>query len=143
MAPVLAGRAADRPTTRVRDGTGPLAMTLIVLGFVVVWLAAVVIALRLMMLPADAAGRLYVVFPPATGPDQAFSSILEAGGRPVGPALGSWTWEAFGEEPGFVARLEDQGALVALRTTPLGIPLAGCLGVLRSPEQRPGFTPGL
>ena len=89
-----------------------------------------------LFLPACAAST-------GTGPDEAWRAILAAGGRPVGPALGSWSWEAHGERPGLVGRLERQGALVAFRTTPLGIPLAGCLGIPKTPEQRPGFTPGL
>lgn len=125
------------------DGTGPLAMTLIVIGFVAIWAGAVLLAARLMMLPGDAAGRLYVVFPPATAADGAYMAIVRAGGAPIGPAIGSWSWEAHGDEPGFVARLEDEGALVVFRTSPLGIPLAGCLGIAEAPEQRPGFTPGL
>ena len=125
------------------DGTGPVAVTLIVLGFVLIWLAAMLLAVRLLMLPADARGRLYVVFPPGTDAAQAFDAIVRAGGRPIGPAIGAWSWEAFGERAGFVRRLEDAGALVAFRTTPVGIPLAGCLGITRTPEQRPAFTPGL
>jgi hypothetical protein len=128
---------------RYRDGTGPWAMALIVLGFVLLWLGAIVLAGRLMMLPDEADGRLYAVFPPTTGGDAAYMAIIEAGGRPIGPALGTWSWEAHGETPGFVGRLEEEGAVVAFRTSPFGIPLAGCLGIPRTPEQRPGFTPGL
>ncbi len=128
---------------RCHDGTGPIATTLIVTGFVLLWIGAVLVAVRLMMLGPEADGRLYVVFPPTTGADQAYMAIVRAGGRPIGTALGNWSWEAHGGAPGFVGRLESEGALVAFRTSPLGIPLAGCLGVPEAPEQRPGFTPGL
>ncbi|HEX6141211.1 MAG TPA: hypothetical protein VFZ01_00710 [Geminicoccaceae bacterium] len=138
------GAGADgRARAGGRDGTGPLAMTLIVLGFVLIWLAAAALAVRLMMLPAEASGRLYVAFPPGTGEAGSYAMIVAAGGRPIGPALGGWSWEAYGEEAGFVGRLEDQGALVAFRTTPLGVPLAGCLGMFQPPERRPGLSPGL
>ena len=138
------GAGADgRARAGARDGTGPLAMTLIALGFVLIWAAAMALAVRLMMLPAEASGRLYVAFPPGTGEAGSYAMIVAAGGRPIGPALGGWSWEAYGEEAGFVGRLEDQGALVAFRTTPLGVPLAGCLGMFQLPERRPGFSPGL
>lgn len=135
--------AAPGASPAARDGTGPLAMALVLLGFVLIWLAAVALAIRLMMLPAEASGRLYVAFPPGTGEAGSYALIVAAGGRPIGPALGGWSWEAYGDEPGFVGRLEDQGALVAFRTTPLGVPLAGCLGMFQLPERRPGFSPGL
>ncbi|MDX1540448.1 MAG: hypothetical protein R3349_03500 [Geminicoccaceae bacterium] len=146
MPSLLDGRPAEgAPDWGGQDqaGTGPLAMTLIVAGFVLVWLAAIVLAARLMMLPAEASGRLFVVFPPGTAEDEAWRAIIDAGGRPVGAALGSWSWEAYADERGFAGRLDEQGALVSFRTSPLGIPLAGCLGVAKTPAQRPGFSPGL
>lgn len=134
---------AAPPRTIGQPGTGALAMALIVIGFVLVWLIAILVAVRLMMLPAEASGRLYVVFPPGTAGDEAYRAIISAGGRPIGAALGSWSWEAHGDGAGFAGRLSEQGALVAFRTSPLGIPLAGCLGIPKTPQQRPGFTPGL
>lgn len=124
-------------------GTGPVAMALIVVGFVVIWALAITLAVRILMLPAGASGRVFVIFPPGTGENHAWQAVIAAGGSPIGPAVGSWTFEAHGEDTGFVGRLHERGALAVLRESPFGMPLAGCLGSVQAPEMRPSLSPGL
>ena len=104
-------------------------------GVVLIWLAAVLFALRAAALPPGAAGTLFVVFPPGTPSAQAFASIVEAGGRPLRPAFGAWAWIAHADESGFVGRLEAEGALAAFPNAPLGAVLAGCLGIAVEPSE--------
>lgn len=99
-------------------------------GFLIAWLMAMALALRALTLPPEATGTVVVVFPPGLNEQAAFAAIVAAGGSPVRTALGTFTWIAHGEEPGFVARLETEGALAAFADIPIGITLAGCLGFI-------------
>jgi hypothetical protein len=98
----------------------------LIAGVALAWIAVVALTLRLTALPADATGKLFVLFPPGTTGAASFAAIVEAGGAPVRPTFGGWAWVAHAEEPGFVGRLEAAGALAAFRGAPTGIALAGC-----------------
>ena len=115
------GAARGRPSSR-----GGLALGLIA-GVALAWIAVVALTLRLTALPADASGKLLVLFPPSTSGASSFAAIIAAGGAPVRPTLGDWAWVAHAEDPGFVGRLEAAGALAAFRGVPTGMALAGCL----------------
>jgi hypothetical protein len=106
----------------------------LMLGVVVLWLAVVVVIVRAAALAADGAGKAFVIFPPGTAPAAAFAAIVDAGGAPIRPALGSWAWIAHDNAAGFVGRLETRGALAAFRGAPVGLSLAGCFGLAADPE---------
>jgi hypothetical protein len=95
-------------------------------GVVVLWAAVLAVILRVGALAAEDAGKVFVVFLPGTAPAEAFAAIVGAGGEPVRAALGDWAWIAHAEGPGFVGRLERNGALAAFRGAPVGLSLAGC-----------------
>jgi hypothetical protein len=104
------------------------------LGVVVLWLAVVALIVRAAALEPDDAGKVFVIFPPGTAPDDAFTTIVHAGGAPIRPALGQWAWIAHGDAAGFVGRLETRGAMAAFRGAPAGLSLAGCFGLAAEPE---------
>ncbi|MGH6944163.1 MAG: hypothetical protein ACREH6_08095, partial [Geminicoccaceae bacterium] len=93
-------------------------------GVLLVWLAAVLLALRTAALPPGATGTLFVVFLPGISSADAFASVVDAGGRPLRPAFGAWAWIVHADEAGFVGRLEANGALGAFPNAPLGAVLA-------------------
>jgi hypothetical protein len=106
-------------------GTGTGALALMV-GVVVLWTGVLAVILRVAALGPEDRGKVFVVFPPATAPAEAFAAIVAAGGEPVRAALGDWAWIAHAEDAGFVGRLEQNGALAAFRGGPVGLSLAGC-----------------
>lgn len=131
-------RAAGSGPRRLWGSKGGSAILLMV-GIALAWFAAVGLALRLAALPPDAAGKLFVVFLPGTSASASFAAIVGAGGAPVRPTLGEWAWVAYGEDAGFVGRLEAAGALIAFRGAPAGIALAGCFAF--APDEHAPFDP--
>jgi hypothetical protein len=123
--------AAGRP----RGGGFGIALALIA-GTALVYLAAMMLALRVLLLPAEESGRLFVLFPPGTSQSAAFSAIVAAGGEPIRPVVGSFGWAAHGVAEGFVGRLGGQGALAAFREAPAGLPLLGCFGMIGDQSDR-------
>jgi hypothetical protein len=120
----LAADAAQCASGHSRPGAGG-ALALMV-GVVVLWAGVLAVILRVGALGPEDGGKVFVVFPPATAPAEAFAAIVGAGGEPVRAALGGWGWIAHSEAPGFVGRLERNGALAAFRGAPVGLSLAGC-----------------
>ena len=119
-----AAAAVEAASGRGRTGArGALAL---MLGVVVLWAGLLAVILRVAALRPEDDGKVFVVFPPATAPAEAFGAIVAAGGEPVRAALGDWAWIAHAEGPGFVGRLERNGALAAFRGAPVGLSLAGC-----------------
>jgi hypothetical protein len=109
-----------------RRATGACAALAVMVGVVALWAAVLALILRAAALGPDDAGKVFVVFAPGTAPAEAFAAIVGAGGEPVRSALGDWAWIAHAEGPGFVGRLEQNGALAAFRGAPVGLSLAGC-----------------
>ena len=106
--------------------SGFASATLLMAGVVLGWLAILVLVLRLAALPPAASGKLLVLFTPGSSEPEAFTAILAAGGAPVRPVLGGLAWIAAANAPGFVARLQANGALAAYPGAPVGLTLAGC-----------------
>lgn len=122
-------------TVAFRSGAGHSGAALaLMIGVVVLWLAFVALIVRAAALGPDAAGKVFVIFPPGTPPAETFSAIISAGGAPIRPVLGDWGWIAHGDAAGFVGRLEDDGALAAFRGAPAGLSLAGCVGFAADAE---------
>jgi len=117
--------AAEGASGRDRRTSAGGALALMV-GVVVLWAGVLAAILRVAALGPEDGGKVFVVFPPATAPAEAFAAIVAAGGEPVRAALGDWAWIAHAEGPGFVGRLERNGALAAFRGAPVGLSLAGC-----------------
>jgi len=109
-------------------------------GVVLLWLAVLIFALRAAALPAEASGTMFVLFSPGISEGQAFGSTVAAGGRPVRRAFGSFAWIVHAEDEGFVGHLKANGALVAFRNGPGGIPLAGCFSFV-SDDPTPRLVP--
>jgi hypothetical protein len=129
-----AGSDAGRGEPGVATGVGCSGAALaLMLGVVVLWLAVVVMIVRAAALAPDAAGKVFVIFPPGATPAEAFAAIVDAGGAPIRPALGNWAWIAQGDAAGFVGRLEAGGALAAFRGAPVGVSLVGCFGLAADP----------
>ena len=97
-----------------------------VLSFSVLAMAGVMVAGRA---ADEEAGTLLVVFPRSTRPNQIFGSIILAGGRPIRPTWVRGTWVAHGDDPGFVGRLKERGAIGAYRNSPVLPQLAGCFAL--------------
>jgi hypothetical protein len=74
----------------------------------------------------DASGNMLAVFEPGTGEDEVFASLIAAGGRPVRSTWLPFVWVVSGNDPGFVGRLESQGALGAYGELPFAPAIAGC-----------------
>jgi hypothetical protein len=127
------------PATRTRarqPGAGGVLVLMI--GVAVLWVVVLAAVLRGAALGPDAGGTMFVVFPPATAPAEAFAAIVGAGGEPVRPALGDWGWIVHADAAGFVGRLERNGALAAFRGAPAGLSLTGCFAwALDRPPQDP------
>jgi len=65
-------------------------------------------------LPGRRSGTVMAVFRPGTSAERALASVVGAGGTPlVGGAFAN-VMIALGDEPGFVGRLRDQGAILVL-----------------------------
>jgi len=64
-----------------------------------------------------ASGEMAVVFPPWIDEIQAFGLVPEAGGRIVGPSRFGNIVIAFASDPGFAARVAQEGALFTLKAT--------------------------
>jgi hypothetical protein len=64
-----------------------------------------------------ATGELAVVFPPWTGEVEAFALVAQAGGQLVGPSRFGNIVIALAPDPGFAARVAEQGALFTVKAT--------------------------
>ena len=103
-------------------------------GVALGWLGVLVLVLRLAALPPGASGKLLVLFAPGSAA-KPFAAIVTAGGVPVRPVLGGLGWIARPDAPGFVARLEANGALAAYPGAPVGLTLAGCFAFATDPPH--------
>lgn len=62
-------------------------------------------------------GEMAVVFPPGTDEIEAFERVVQAGGLIVGPSRFGNVVIALAPDPGFAARVAQQGALLTLKAT--------------------------
>ena len=89
-----------------------------------------VLALDIFVPVADSPAA--ILFPPATPPEEAFHTIIAAGGLPLNERRlvlwGGVVWIAAAGEPGFLDRVTRLGALAVINPLALG----GCL--LRDPR---------
>jgi hypothetical protein len=116
---------------------GTLMALVLIAGAASIYLGAVLLALRALVLPAEESGRLFVLFPPAISESAAFGAIVAAGGEPIRPVIGGFGWAAHGAGEGFVGRLESGGALATFREAPAGLPLLGCFGMIGTSDRSP------
>jgi hypothetical protein len=101
------------------------------------------VTLRQAALDGEAGGTVLAVFPPGMSDDEAFAAVLRAGGRPVRKTWMPFAWVAQGDEPGFVRRLEEQGALASYGEMPLGPALGGCAVVSLDDKRPVRFQPNI
>jgi hypothetical protein len=131
-------QSAVGPSQRVAGRrSGTLVALVLIAGAGAIYLAAVGLALRALVLPAEESGRLFVLFPPAISESAAFAAIVTAGGEPIRPVIGGFGWAAHGPGEGFVGRLRSEGAIAAFREAPAGLPLMGCFGMIGTSERSP------
>lgn len=95
-------------------------------GVIAVWLAVMMVLMRLSVLPPDATGPMMVVFEPGTPPDTAFAAITRAGARPIRDTSFGFIWVVEGE----AGKLVREGALGAYRDLPISPIVSGCVAVV-------------
>ena len=96
-------------------------------GFLVLWLLALALAVRLGALPDADGGRVLVVFPPGLPAEDRLLAIVAAEGRPVLPMLGGVAWLAESDSDSFVGRLKASGAWAAYHPDIFAVlPEGGC-----------------
>jgi hypothetical protein len=98
----------------------------IALALLVVWLAAMTVAINHAALPPDATGRMIAVFPPGLSNEAMVEKIAAAGGKPLRQTWASSVWVIDGDEPGLAGRLKQHGALSTYAELPVGVQMAGC-----------------
>lgn len=133
----MALSAVGRSERAASRKTGALAALVLIAGAAAIYLGAVLLALRALVLPAEESGRLFVLFPPGISQTAAFGAIVAAGGEPIRAVIGGFGWAAHAPDAGFVARLESEGALAAFREAPAGLPLLGCFGMIGTSDRSP------
>ncbi|WP_207455354.1 hypothetical protein [Azospirillum sp. SYSU D00513] len=107
------------------------------------WLGLMGWTLNEAALEREAGGTVLAVFPPGTPDGEVFAAVLRAGGQPVRKSWISFAWVAKGDEPGFVGRLQEQGALAAYGEMPLGPALGGCAVVSLDDDRPARFRPNI
>jgi hypothetical protein len=122
---ILAGWRKKRDR-RMNGRTGIVAMAVLA----VLWGGLAVLVTRALPAPSEAGpAPVLAVFAPATAPDAALARIVDAGGLPLRPVLGTAVWLV---QTGGVAvedRLRAGGAWAVLPPPPLALVAAGCAGV--------------
>jgi hypothetical protein len=96
----------------------------------ILWFGAMVVLMRHSALPAEAGGKMLVVFEPGITEDEAFKAITAAGANPIRISDFSFIWIAQSDAPGTAGKLKQQGALGAYRELPLSPVIAGCVAVV-------------
>ena len=92
----------------------------------VLWLAAMSIALRAARLEPEASGTMIVVFEPGTSSNDGLAKLIAADALPMRKTWVSFVWVAHGDRAGLSKRLMQQGALGTYRNLPLSPALSGC-----------------
>lgn len=99
------------------------------------WTPVLVIHLRNMSVGDAGAGTVIVVFAPTVGTREAFRSIADAKGAPVGPV--SWipsAWIVQSLEAGFAGRLRERGAWGVYYGNLLSVrQILSCSGMVQAP----------
>lgn len=95
-------------------------------GFILVWVAAMGLAIHHAALPPEASGRMFAVFPPGLSNEAMVRKIAAAGGQPIRQTWASSVWVVSGDDPGLAGNLKHQGAMSAYGELPIGMQLAGC-----------------
>jgi len=86
-----------------------LALTLLVL-VMMVWSAALVLALSAAALPDEASGTVAVVFAPGSSESERLAAVLDADGYLQRDTRFGNIWVVYGERPGLAGRLRAGGA---------------------------------
>jgi hypothetical protein len=98
---------------------------LLLLGVLLVWLAAMLVIMRQAALPAAAKGIMLVVFEPGTPEDVAFAAITRAQSKPLRKTDLGFIWIVDGD----AGALQREGALGTYRELPINPVIAGCVAV--------------
>lgn len=96
------------------------------------WAGTMLLVMRDAALPGDASGMVMAVFPPGMNGETILASVINAGGQPVRSLWPGNVWVVNGEQPGFVRRLRQVGAIAAYGELPMGPVLAGCFAYVDS-----------
>ena len=87
------------------------------------------VIMRAGALSPDATGTMLAVFEPNTSSDNAFASIVNAGGKPIRQTSFRFIWVVTSEEIGLAGRLKQNGAIGSYRNLPLSPTIAGCFAL--------------
>lgn len=103
-----------------------------------VWGAAMAVAVNAARLPDGASGKVLAVFGPSASSEATLAAIVAAGARPVRP-LAAFLWVAQSDEPGLAGRLRAQGALAVFGDFAFGPSLSGCIAYVRADKRPPNL----
>ena len=98
----------------------------IAVALLLIWLAAMAIAIHHAALPPEASGRMIAVYPPGLTSEAMVERIASAGGNPVRQTWASSVWVVASDEPGFAGKLQQSGAMATYAELPIGMQMAGC-----------------
>lgn len=98
-------------------------------SIIALWLIAMAVIMRAGALSPDATGTMLAVFEPNTSSDNAFASIVNAGGKPIRQTSFGFIWVVTSEEIGLAGRLKQNGAIGSYRNLPLSPTIAGCFAL--------------
>ena len=87
------------------------------------------VIMRAGALAPEATGTMLAVFEPNTSSDQAFASIVSAGGKPIRQTSFGFIWVVTSDEQGLAGRLKLNGAIGSYRDLPLSPTIAGCFAL--------------
>ncbi len=96
---------------------------------IVLWLIAMAVIMRAGALTPEATGTMLAVFEPNTPSDKVFTSIVNAGGKPIRQTSFGFIWVVNAEEPGLAGRLKENGAIGSYRNLPISPTIAGCFAL--------------
>lgn len=96
------------------------------IAVVSVWLVLMGFAINASVLPDMRSGKVLVVFNLRMTANDAFATIVKAGGNPVRQTWLKFVWVAQSSANGFVGRLKQHGAMAALDEFQFSPQLAGC-----------------
>jgi hypothetical protein len=124
--PIADDVGADDARFDRRPGGHRLALGLLA-AVLLIWAAAMALALRGAALGEEAEGIMLAVFPPGTRGAAVLGAVAAADGTLIRSTGLGFVWVVHGPAPGFVGRLRQHGALVAYGEVPFAPSLGGCI----------------
>lgn len=102
---------------------------------IAIWIVLMVPVLSAARLNEGEQGTMLVAFWPGGEERRMFRSIVDAGGLPIRQVGLRSFWVVETSDPDFIREIGEKGAIGAYRDLPVGVVLAGCSGVIATPER--------